>query len=336
MVTMPKAELKGNKINAEDQEMGEHRRHVEKTFKMPDPEKVKEGISKIMESYPSPEFVPKGWQDDTVEALRALIAKEGIKIPPEIERRISERRVPTTSKATSTNPKDIVGSVKANMLLFPPIALVHAVDAMMDGAGKYDPYNWRAKHITTTNYLHAAIRHIIDYWEGEECAPDSRAKHLGHAIATLGIVLDAEAHGCLINDRPDSDGGKVLGEALAQVAANEKWRREQRQTKKPDIDHHLAAMRIAMEQVAGFSDEELVTRADEMVKLTYDLRRIVDLSQGKTVRLKEHIPNIAVDGLNVWVDGPGGPKVVATMGVTSGRTQGKYPNKSAMQKVKRK
>lgn len=137
--------------------------------------------------------------------------------------------IPTTSKATGPNPKDVVGRTKASMLLFPPIALVHAVDAMMDGAGKYDPYNWRAKHITTSNYLHAAIRHIIDYWEGQECAPDSLAKHLGHAIATLAIVLDAQAHGCLIDDRPASDGGVAVAKALEQVMKNEAFRKERRE-----------------------------------------------------------------------------------------------------------
>jgi len=176
-------------------------------------------------------------KDPKVQALMKSIAEKGLEPSPSMpagfqvvhaDRRVKERRLLSTSKATGPNPKDIVGSTKAAMLLFPPIAMVHAVDAMMDGAGKYDPYNWRAKDITTSNYLHAAIRHVIDYWEGEECAPDSLAKHLGHAIATLGIVLDAQAHGCLIDDRPTSDGGAALAKALAQVAANEKWRREKR------------------------------------------------------------------------------------------------------------
>lgn len=140
-----------------------------------------------------------------------------------------DRRIETTSKATGPNPKDVVGSVKAAMLLFPPVAQVHAADAMMDGAGKYDPYNWRAKDIIYTSYLHAAIRHVLAVWEGEECASDSMAKHLGHAIATLGIVLDAQAHGCLIDDRPISDGGVALREAFDQVVKNEMHRRQKRQ-----------------------------------------------------------------------------------------------------------
>lgn len=138
-----------------------------------------------------------------------------------LERRLKERRVPTTSKATGPNPKDIVGSTKASITKVSPIAILHCADAMMDGAGKYNPYNWRAKHVTTMNYLDAAIRHIQAYQEGQRCATDSGAHHLGHAMAGCAIVLDAEAHHCLIDDRPNSDGGKAYDLALAEVKAHE-------------------------------------------------------------------------------------------------------------------
>lgn len=137
-------------------------------------------------------------------------------------------RVPTTSKATGPNPKDVVGSVKAAMLYLPAVARAHAADAMMDGAGKYDPYNWRAKKITAMNYVHAAARHLDLWVEGEERADDSGAHHLGHAIASLAILLDAQAHGCLIDDRPTSDAGCALKSVLARVTENEKMRRKKR------------------------------------------------------------------------------------------------------------
>lgn len=139
--------------------------------------------------------------------------------------------IPTTSKATTANPKDIAGAERVSLTKIPPVALIHMADAMMDGAGKYDPYNWRAKDITLHGYIDAALRHILDYWEGEECAPDSLAKHLGHAMATLAIVLDAQAHGCLIDDRPKSDEGKVIAEAMAIVKANEAYRAQKRKEK---------------------------------------------------------------------------------------------------------
>lgn len=134
----------------------------------------------------------------------------------------------TTSKATTANPKDIAGAERVSLTKIPPVALIHMADAMMDGAGKYDAYNWRAKEITLHGYIDAALRHIFDFWEGEECAPDSRAKHLAHGMATLGIVIDAQAHKCLIDDRPRGDGGKVITEAMAIVKANEAYRAQKR------------------------------------------------------------------------------------------------------------
>lgn len=128
--------------------------------------------------------------------------------------------VKTTSKAKTSNPKDILGSRRVSLTKIPPIALIHVADAMMDGATKYDPYNWRAKDITLLGYIDAAFRHILAYMEGENQASDSGAHHLGHAMATLAILLDAEAHGNLIDDRPKSDGGVALSTAIKLVTAN--------------------------------------------------------------------------------------------------------------------
>ena len=43
--------------------------------------------------------------------------------------------------------------------------------------------------------------HLNAWAEGEEAAPDSGVHHLGHARACLGILLDAQETGNLIDDR---------------------------------------------------------------------------------------------------------------------------------------
>lgn len=136
-------------------------------------------------------------------------------------------KIPTVSKATGSNPKDIIGSTKAAMCYLSAVARAHAVNAMMDGAGKYGPYNWRAKRITAMNYVHAAVRHLDLWVEGEERADDSGAHHLGHAIASLSILLDAQAHGCLIDDRP-TGSPKILKEVHDIVRKDEAMRKAQR------------------------------------------------------------------------------------------------------------
>jgi len=103
---------------------------------------------------------------------------------------------------TTTNPKDLFGQLKVSLTKVPAVAWLHAARAMMNGAEKYGPYNWREKEVITSIYVDAALRHILSWWEGEGIDPDSGVHHLGHAIACLAILLDAYEHGCLINDRP--------------------------------------------------------------------------------------------------------------------------------------
>ena len=49
-------------------------------------------------------------------------------------------------------------------------------------------------------------------------APDSKAHHLGHARACLGILLDAMANGCLEDDRPTPKDRKLMSKLLADLA----------------------------------------------------------------------------------------------------------------------
>jgi hypothetical protein len=51
-------------------------------------------------------------------------------------------------------------------------------------------------------YIDACLRHVYDFYNGEDCAPDSKVKHLAHAIACLNIIIDAETVGLLVDDRP--------------------------------------------------------------------------------------------------------------------------------------
>ena len=110
------------------------------------------------------------------------------------------------------NPKDLYGVKKVSLSKIPGVAKLHCALAMMDGAVKYDPYNWRNNSVLATIYIDAAMRHLQAWLDGEEYAPDSRVHHLGHVMACCAIVLDAQEGGNLIDDRPHK--GK-----FAEVAA---------------------------------------------------------------------------------------------------------------------
>lgn len=107
-----------------------------------------------------------------------------------------------TSKADTANPKDLIGATKISLSKVPPVAIAHCSHAMMDGARKYSPYNWRAKAVQAHIYVDAALRHLLDWFDGEEDAPDSKVHHLGHAMACCAILLDCQETGNLIDDRP--------------------------------------------------------------------------------------------------------------------------------------
>lgn len=115
------------------------------------------------------------------------------------------------SKATTTNPKDLLGVKKISITKLPSVAILHASHAMMNGAAKYGSYNWRAKPVVASIYVDAMLRHILAWFdEKEELASDSGVHHLGHAMACPAILLDAMATGNLIDDRPDN--GKFASE----------------------------------------------------------------------------------------------------------------------------
>jgi hypothetical protein len=128
----------------------------------------------------------------------------------ELDKQINDSILPGGGNSTSsgsvprlgTNPKDLLGIKKVRLGLVPPSSMIYQALAMEDGAKKYGPYNWRANKVISSVYLDAAIRHLLQYMDGEDLAEDSQKPHLGHALACIGIIVDAKETGNLIDDRP--------------------------------------------------------------------------------------------------------------------------------------
>ena len=114
-------------------------------------------------------------------------------------RSLNPRRAAPT--AMPPNPKDIHGFKKVDLSLIPDIAIYHGAHAFVDGAVKYGPYNWRDNAVQARVYIAACQRHLAYWAAGQETATDSEVHHLGHAIACLAILLDAQATGNLIDNR---------------------------------------------------------------------------------------------------------------------------------------
>ncbi|MDX0897398.1 hypothetical protein GOD90_10375 [Sinorhizobium medicae] len=102
----------------------------------------------------------------------------------------------------SSNPKRAFGVKKPSAQFIPPVAIIEESVVMALGAKKYGAFNWQDDHVDATTYYSAAIRHLLQWFSGEDRDPESGASHLAHVRACMAILLDAQVSGKLIDDRP--------------------------------------------------------------------------------------------------------------------------------------
>lgn len=118
----------------------------------------------------------------------------------------------------STNPKDVAARKRVRLDLIPGPAMVATALALQNGVDKgYGAFNWRTEPVQASNYLAATLRHMKAWQDGEEFAADSNVHHLGHAMASLAILMDALSCDTLIDDRPPAGPtARLLAEAAAR------------------------------------------------------------------------------------------------------------------------
>lgn len=100
------------------------------------------------------------------------------------------------------NPKDLAGSRKPALTSLPLTAVFEASIATQLGATKYGPHNWRDMPVAASAYVAAAMRHLAQWWEGQDDDDESTVSHLAHAIASLAVLRDAQVCGTMRDDRP--------------------------------------------------------------------------------------------------------------------------------------
>jgi hypothetical protein len=108
-----------------------------------------------------------------------------------------------TSKPS--NPKDQIGSGKLPLGLVPQTGIVLEALAFLEGGLKYGAHNYRAVGVRSSIYKDAAMRHMMKWWNGEECDPKTKVPHLASARACLNVILDAQSMNLLTDDRPPSN-----------------------------------------------------------------------------------------------------------------------------------
>lgn len=122
----------------------------------------------------------------------------------------------------TTNPKDLIGLLKAPLRLVPPALAIWVSQVMKLGAKKYGPYNWRDKKVRQTVYLEAIERHLLALRDGEDLDPESGKPHEAHIAACCAIVLDARANDCLIDDRYITHKRGAAARLLSEAVEKEK------------------------------------------------------------------------------------------------------------------
>lgn len=137
--------------------------------------------------------------DNVPSELRALGAAIG---KVEVPDGSMFNRVMEMTGLPSTNPKRAFGVRKPSAQFIPPVAIIEESVVMALGASKYGAFNWHADPVDATTYYSAAIRHLLQWFSGEDTDPESGASHLAHVRACMAILIDAQASGKLIDDRP--------------------------------------------------------------------------------------------------------------------------------------
>lgn len=107
-----------------------------------------------------------------------------------------------TGVKKDTNPKDAVGTKKVPMSCVPSVVMAEVGLGMMEGARKYGRHNYRAAGIRASVYYDAALRHLFQWWEGEDIDVDSNLSHITKAIATLVVLRDGMLTNTWTDDRP--------------------------------------------------------------------------------------------------------------------------------------
>lgn len=119
-----------------------------------------------------------------------------------------------------TNPKDAVGIKKVPMSTIPGPVVMEVGLGLMEGALKYGRHNYRVAGVRASVYYDAAMRHLMDWWEGTDIDPDSGLNHITKAMASLVVLRDCMIRGNWTDDRPpkvDEGWIKELNEKATEM-----------------------------------------------------------------------------------------------------------------------
>ncbi|HGW6341661.1 TPA: dATP/dGTP diphosphohydrolase domain-containing protein [Escherichia coli] len=161
---------------------------------------------------------------DDLRNLAADANDSGRRARAELERRAGVAMTPSADAFKENNPKDAFGILKASLSwVSMPVVMEMAV-GMAEGGYKYGGHNYRVCAPRASVYVDGAIRHIVEWWEGQDNDSDAQIEinNIAKAITSLCVLRDAMIQGNYIDDRPPpSPKGwlKSLNEKMKVLAA---------------------------------------------------------------------------------------------------------------------
>lgn len=122
-------------------------------------------------------------------------------------RSLRNRTEVAAERTKDTNPKDAIGCKKPPLSTLPMPVLFEVGAAMLEGACKYRRHNYRISGVRSSIYFDATMRHLAQWWEGNDIDPDSGINHVTKAIASLVVLRDAMMNDKVFDDRPPKAKG---------------------------------------------------------------------------------------------------------------------------------
>ncbi len=118
----------------------------------------------------------------------------------------------------STNPKDDIGSLKLPLHLWPAEATAVGCLGLLEGEQKYGRGNFLAGDgVIASIYVDAAERHIKEWMAGQDFDPVSGKPTLAGVLASVAIIVKAQAHGKLIDDRDFSGSSNAYSRLVESL-----------------------------------------------------------------------------------------------------------------------
>lgn len=163
-----------------------------------------------------------------------------------------------TTDTKQTNPKDMIGSGKLPLHLWPATASAVGCLGLLDGMLKYGRSNWRVAGVRASIYVDAAKRHLDKWFEGQDVDDDSGLPHFAHALACIAILVDAQAAGKLNDDRQVAGGYLTLLDELTPHVG----RLKELHAEKSPKHYSIADSQAMTEHAAREEDARLIQKSN--------------------------------------------------------------------------